>query len=178
MNEWISCFFIAVALSMDTFSLSLGLGTYHLKKQNCLQLSLIVGLMHFIMPFLGNILGLTITSIFELNSNRLLGGILIFLAINLALEMQKEEQIEIDISLIGMFIFALGVSIDAFSTGLGLQAITNNKLLAYTIFSLTSFSFTIAGLTIGTIASNHLGKKASIIGLLLLLTFGLIHLFN
>ena len=52
MVEIISCFLIAVALSMDTFSLSLGLGTYNIKQQDCLKLSLMVGVMHFLMPLL------------------------------------------------------------------------------------------------------------------------------
>ena len=44
----------------------------------------------------------------------------------------KEEE-TIDFSLTGMLFFAIGVSIDAFSTGLGLTAITNNLFLAMLI---------------------------------------------
>lgn len=33
MIEIISCFLIAIGLSMDTFSLSLGIGTYNISKK-------------------------------------------------------------------------------------------------------------------------------------------------
>ncbi len=177
MTQIISCFFIAIALSMDTFSLSLSIGTYSVSKKNCLQLSTIVGIMHFIMPFLGNIIGSGLITFFSLNANKLLGGILLFLAINLLTNILKNEQITNDFSFLGMLIFAFGVSLDAFSTGLGLTAITNNKILAMTIFSLTSFTFTLMGLKIGSLASKYLGKKAQIMGVILLIILGLYHLF-
>lgn len=176
MVEIVSCFLIAVALSMDTFSLSLGLGTYQITKKDCLKLSLIVGFMHFLMPFLGNVLGNSIVQFFSVNSNLLLGGILIFIAINLLISLIKNEEIEADLSMWGMFLFAFGVSIDAFSTGLGLSAITSNKVLAMIIFSVTSFGFTLIGLRIGNYASTRLGKKASIFGFLLLIILGIFHI--
>lgn len=52
MMEFVTVLTIAVALSMDTFSLSLGLGTCNLTKKKSLTLSCIVGVMHFIMPCL------------------------------------------------------------------------------------------------------------------------------
>ena len=176
MVDFFSSFLIAVALSMDTFSLSLGLGTYNLTKKNCLKLSLIVGLMHYIMPTLGSLIGNSIVSFFALNSNKLLGGILLFLAIDLLINIKKDEEVEIDLSYIGMFLFAFGVSIDAFSTGLGLDAITSNKIFTMLIFSFTSFFFTLLGLLIGKFAKELVGKKASIIGFLLLISLGIYHL--
>lgn len=177
MVEFFSAFLIAVALSMDTFSLSLGLGTGNINKKDCLKLSFIVGVMHYVMPSLGSIVGNSLVSFFALNSNKLLGGILIFLAINLLININKEEDVGIDLSYIGMFLFAFGVSIDAFSTGLGLDAITNSKVFTMLIFSLTSFCFTLLGLLIGKFAKELVGKKASIIGFLLLVVLGMYHLF-
>ena len=74
--------------------------------------------------------------------------------------------------------FAFGVSIDAFSTGLGLSAITNTKIVAMTIFSLISFAFTWFGLLVGKKAREKLGKKANIFGLILLVYLGIHHLVN
>ncbi len=176
MVEIISCFLIAVALSMDTFSLSLGLGTYNIKQKDCLKLSLMVGVMHFLMPLIGNNIGSNLINFFSINSNRLLGFILLFLAINLFISLLKDETLEADVSLLGMFFFSFGVSIDAFSTGLGLHAITSNIFLATTIFSITSFLFTLLGLLIGKFASTKLGKKASILGFILLLSISVYHL--
>jgi len=168
---------IAIALSMDTFSLSLGLGTYNLTKKNILKLSITVAVMHFLMPFLGNLIGDKIVAFFALNSNLFLGIILLFIAANLLIDMlKKEENITFDFSFFGMFIFAFGVSIDAFSTGLALSALTNNKYLAMTIFMLVSFAFTWLGLNIGKFASQKLGSKATILGLFLLIALGIFHI--
>ena len=65
MKEILNILLIGIALSMDTFSLSLGVGTYNLEKKKCLTLSLLVGLMHFIMPLLGNVVGDKIMHFFE-----------------------------------------------------------------------------------------------------------------
>ena len=80
MVEFVTILTISVALSMDTFSLSLGVGTMNLSKKKSLELSIIVGIMHFIMPLLGILIGTSILRFFQLNSNLMLGMILIFLA--------------------------------------------------------------------------------------------------
>ena len=177
MKEILNILLIGIALSMDTFSLSLGVGTYNLEKKKCIQLSLLVGIMHFIMPLLGNIVGDQIMRFFSLNSNLFLGCILLFIAVNLLIDMvKKEEDTTIDLSLFGMFLFAFGVSIDAFSTGLALTAITKNKILAMLLFSRTSFTFTLIGLNIGKYVSKKLGNKASILGFILLVVLGIFHI--
>ena len=177
MREILNILLIGIALGMDTFCLSLGVGTYNLEKKKCLTLSLLVGLMHFIMPLLGNVVGDKIMHFFELNSNLFLGCILLFIAGNLLIDMlKKEEDTTIDLSFFGMLLFAFGVSIDAFSTGLALTAITTNKLLAMLLFSITSFTFTYVGLNIGKYVSEKLGNKASILGFLLLVALGIFHI--
>ncbi len=177
MIELFNILFIAVALSMDTFSLSLGLGTYNISKKKMFDISLTVGVMHFLMPFLGDFVGDKIVNFFELNSNLFLGCILLFIAFNLLIEiLKKEETISFNLSFFGILLFAFGVSIDAFSTGLGLTAITNNKIKAMIIFSIVSFIFTIAGLNIGKYAKEKLGQHASILGFILLVAMALFHI--
>ena len=54
----ISIILIGIALSMDTFSLSLSVGMFDIDRKKCLKLAIIVGIMHFIMPILGTIIAL------------------------------------------------------------------------------------------------------------------------
>jgi putative Mn2+ efflux pump MntP len=176
MREIIMLILIAIALSMDTFSLSLGLGTYNLSSKRMILFSSIVGLMHFLMPLIGNIIGSKIISLFAINSNFLLGIILIYLSLVMFIDILKKEEKRNNLNILNMFIFAFGVSIDSFSTGLGLEAITSNILPAVLIFSLCSFSFTILGLLIGKYARKLLGTYASIFGAILLLVIGTIYL--
>ncbi len=176
MKEIITLLVIAIALSMDTFSLSLGIGTTNISKKRCLLFSIIVGIMHFIMPLIGNFIGKKIVALFTLKSNFLLGIILIYLGITMLIEIIHPSDKPKNINIFNMFLFAIGVSIDSFSTGLGLTAITNNMFLAVMIFSFTSFCFTYLGLLIGKYANNLLGTYATILGAFLLLVIGGYHL--
>ncbi len=178
MKEIITILTIAVALSMDTFSLSLGIGTGNISKKRCLLFSIIVGIMHFVMPLLGFFVGQKIVSIFTLKSNFLLGIILIYLAIMMFIGILKPDEHPKNMNLFNMFLFAIGVSIDSFSTGIGLTAITNNMILAVCIFSVTSFCFTYLGLLIGKYANHLMGTYATLFGAFLLLIIGMMHLFK
>ena len=176
MKEIITLFIIAIALSMDTFSLSLGIGTCNIPKKKMFLFSGLVGIMHFLMPLIGSFIGGKIVDIFTINSNFLLGIILIYLAITMFIDIFKNEEKNINFKFINMFLFSLGVSIDSFSTGLGLQAITSNLLAALIIFSLTSFCFTYLGLLIGKYAKRVLGTYATLFGAILLIIIGVMHL--
>ena len=92
MNNLISIFLIGIALSMDTFSLSLSLGTFNVTNKKALKLSFLVGIMHFIMPFLGMLIGGKLTQILELKSDILLGFILIIIAIEMLIDIIKGEE--------------------------------------------------------------------------------------
>ncbi len=105
----------------------------------------------------------------------MLGIILIFLAGQMLYDLFLKEDPTINLNIFGMFFFAIGVSIDAFSTGLGLSAITSNIIPAMIIFSITSFIFTLLGLFIGKYASKLLGTYASIFGAILLMIIGIFH---
>ncbi len=176
MREIITLFTIAIALSMDTFSLSLGIGTVMISKKKTLFFSILVGIMHFIMPILGNKIGIKLVEIFMLKSNFLLGIILIYLGITMLIEIFKPNEEPKSLNIIQMFLLAVGVSIDSFSTGIGLSAITNNLYLAVIIFSLTSFCFTFLGLLIGKYANRFLGIYATVFGSILLIVIGFFHL--
>ncbi|MBE6154831.1 MAG: hypothetical protein E7163_04595 [Firmicutes bacterium] len=176
MNHIISIILIGIALSMDTFSLSLGIGTFNVSNKKALTLSLIVGMMHFIMPFIGTILGDKLIQIFELKTDILLGIILIFIAINMFIDLIKHQEETFNLSLLGMILFAFGVSLDSFSVGLGMKAITSNIYLAMSIFAICSSLFTYIGVFVGRCANKLLGTYANIIGVIILFILGLFHL--
>ena len=176
MREIVSILLIGISLSMDTFSLSLTLGTVSENKLIKI-LPLFVGIFHFFMPILGNIIGVTLINLLNLASNIILGTVLIVLGINLAIHYFKDETAEINLNIIGIIIFALSVSIDSFSVGLGINDITNNYYIASIIFALCSAAFTYLGIIIGKYSSKLIGKYAIILGIFLLLILGIFHLF-
>ncbi len=176
MREIVSILLIGISLSMDTFSLSLTLGTVSENKLIKI-LPLFVGIFHFFMPILGNFIGITLINLLNLASNIILGTVLIVLGINLAIHYFKDETAEINLNIIGILIFALSVSVDSFSVGLGINDITNNYYIASIIFALCSAAFTYLGIIIGKYSSKLIGKYAIILGIFLLLILGIFHLF-
>lgn len=166
-------FTIGLALSMDTFSLALSLGTLNLNKKNILLFTTLVGLLHFMLPLLSRRVG---TYIFFINPDKLLGIIFLFIFLKLTFELRKEEKTELNINFISLFILAISVSLDSFSTGLGLAKISSSIFLPSLIFLLESSFFTLLGLLIGKNANQSLGKVANYFGLFLLLMLSIIHL--
>ena len=151
MKEFFSILLIGIALSMDTFSLSLGVGMFGVTNKKALQLASIVGLMHFVMPHLGMILGSKLIEIFEIKYDILLGFILIIIALQMIIDIIRHEEEKFNLSLLGCFFFAFGVS-------------------------LCSFLFTYAGVIVGKFANKLLGIYANIIGAIILFILGLCHL--
>ena len=177
MAEYLNLIAIGIALSLDAFSLSLSIGTLNLGKQKSLIISILVGIFHFFMPILGLLLGTKIMQIFHISGNLLVSVILFYIAFEMIRGIIDKEEISWNMSLLGMISFAFGVSIDSFSIGLGLIIITEHILTAVFIFSFCSLLFTYLGLLVGKYAKKKLGTTANIIGIILLIILGIIHLF-
>ncbi len=177
MQEILSLILIGIGLSMDTFSISLSIGTLIKKQKEINLLSITVAIFHFIMPLLGLLLGKNLFQFIGLNPKYLLSTVLIILSIKLALDYFSKEEINYKIGLYSAMALAFSVSIDSFSTGIALYTITQNIILATIIFSLNSLLFTYLGLTIGKYASKKVGKYAIIIGICILLSVAFLHIF-
>ena len=178
MSILISLFLIGISLSMDTFSISLSIGTFNISKNKMLFLSTIVGIMHFFMPLFGSILGSKIITFLNVNVNFLLGIILLFIGIEMLFDLIKDDDKSFDLNIINMFLISISVSLDSFSTGLGLSAITNDVILSGIIFSFCAASFTFMGLLIGKYSQEKLGNYATILGIVLLFILGIFHIFK
>lgn len=178
MSVLISLFLIGISLSMDTFSVCLSIGSFNIEKKKMLLFPLLVGVLHFLMPLFGTMLGKEIVNILNINANLLLGVILLFIALQMILELIKKDDKELKFNFFSMFLIAISVSLDSFSTGLGLLAITNDVVLSGIIFSLCAASFTYFGLVIGKYSSSKLGIYSNYLGIILLIILGLLHIFK
>lgn len=178
MSILISLFIIGISLSMDTFSVCLSIGTFKIDKRKILFLSGLVGIMHFFMPLFGTMLGSKIVTFLNINVNFLLGIILLFIGIEMIIELIKDDDKYFELNIFNMFLVSLSVSLDSFSTGLGLTAITNDVILSGIIFSICAASFTFAGLIIGKYSQKKLGIYGNIFGIILLFILGIFHIFK
>lgn len=167
---------VAVSLSMDAFSLSLAYGTLNLHKKNISELSIIVGIYHFIMPIFGVYCGNKILSLIPINSKLLVFLVLSTISIEMILDSFKTKE-DVKIMKMGeLLLFGFAVSVDSFSVGIGLKSITTNIWISAFIFSLTSFSFTYIGLIFGKKINIIVGKLSTFVGGIVLLIIGLIYL--
>lgn len=167
---------IAVSLSMDAFSLSLAYGTLNLEKKYINKISIIVGIFHFFMPLLGLTTGNILLKIIPLNPNIIVCIVLTIIGIEMIIDSFKQEENIKIMTNSEILLFALAVSLDSFSVGIGLKALTDNHILCLTTFSITSLIFTYIGLILGKKINKLIGKISTIIGGIILLIIGIIYM--
>ncbi len=171
----LSIFLIGLALSMDAFSIALGIGVSRLSNFKRLLIPLVVGIMHFFMPLLGNLIGDELFNFININPKLIVSIILFYLAIMMFLDRNNDKQTIITSSL-SIFLMAFSVSIDSFSVGIGLSGITDHHFLSFLTFSVCSASITHMGLIIGKYSGKLLKEKAIYLGIFILLMLGVVNL--
>lgn len=172
----ITIIIIAVSLSMDAFSLSLAYGTLNLEKKYIKKLSTIVGIYHFIMPLLGLSIGNIVLKLIPINTNIIVCIVLSFIGIEMIIDTFKNEEEIKMMNIKELLLFGLAVSIDSFSVGIGLKALTNKYILSVAMFSLSSFIFTYIGLILGKKINNLIGKISTLLGGITLIIIGIIYI--
>ena len=90
----------------------------------------------------------------------------------------KEKDNKVIISLIGFLVFGFSVSIDSFTTGIGLNVINSNYLEVSLIFSIVSGSFTYFGLILGNRLKFYFGRLAASVGGIVLIMLGIYYFFR
>ena len=162
--------FVAISISMDTFSISLNIGK-NLNNKFCY--ALLVGLLHFILTILGSMIG-NIISIFLHNMHLLSSIVFLCLAFNMYNEL-KETNKTIKTNTLNLIIISFSVSMDSLSIGL---TINKNIILSASIFLLATFSFTYIGLLLGKYLNDLYGKKYLFLGFILLTFIGVLNFFK
>lgn len=175
MQQLLIYFFIALGLSMDAFSLALAYGTNRLTKKNIILLSLFVGTFHFFMPLLGSVIGINLLEHFVTKSNIIVALIFLVLAIEMYLSRNEEKKGSID-NLLSILIFSFTVSIDSFSVGIGLGLTNQHIFNAALIFSIVSGIITYLGLILGEKLYNKYEKKATYVGIVILILIAISYL--
>ena len=178
MEREITTLIIAISLSMDAFSLALLYGTQNISMKNKLILSIVVGMYHFIMPLIGVSFGNIITKYLIVNISILMGIIFIIIGIEMIVSNSKDKEDSLTISILGYLAFGFSVSIDSFTTGIGLNIINNNYLEVSIIFCIVSGLFTFIGLILGSRLTKIFGKLSTFIGGVVLIILGIIYFFK
>ena len=167
---------LAVALSMDAFAVSIGLGSKHLQRTKSLALmaAIYFGLFQALMPMIGFLGGKGVLGWVEEYAHwiaffllMLIGGKMIYESVS--------EGIEEDIAQIThkvMLILAIATSIDAMAAGFTLTLMEVNPLLACGIIGITTFLFSWIGVFVGAKSGTWLESKAELLGGVILILIG------
>ena len=186
----IEVFLLAIALAMDAFAVSIGLGAKSQKKSSAYVLRLAVyaalyfGIAQGVMPLIGYLLGAVLLGWLATAAPWIGGGILIVLGAKMLYEAFNGEveavladsfdvNIQEKINHHMMFTLAIATSIDAMAAGFTLNLLAVNAWLACFIIAIITAGFGFCGSYLGKSSGTWLEDKAEILGGLVLIAIGI-----
>ena len=173
---------IAIALSMDAFSVSIckGLTTKNFSVKTAVLCGLWFGGFQALMPLIGYFLGAQFESIITSIDHWIAFGLLFLIGANMIREAFNEEKDENSSNndVKTMFLLAIATSIDALAIGVTFAFLQVEIWSAILIIGITTFIFSFAGVAIGNFFGSKYSKPASIIGGVILIFIGIKILFE
>ncbi len=168
---------IAISLTFDTFAVSVSTGIIYRKIQfwKAFRIALVLGLFQAAMPVVGWGTGSLFTNYFSQYDHWVAFGLLTLIGVKMIIESLKHEDERKDFNPFKfriLVIIAIATSIDALVVGVTFAFIKINILYAFLIIGFTTFLVAMLGMLFGKNAGHKLGKKAEVIGGLMLIGIG------
>lgn len=157
---------LAIALSMDAFAVSIGLGAKENGRGLGLKAGLFFGVFQALMPFIGYLGGKGVLGWVEAYAHGIAFALLALIGAKMIYE-GLHEGIEEEFSTITnkvMLILAIATSIDAMAAGFSLTLLDVSPYIACLIIGITTFAFSWAGVLIGRNSGTWLESKAELFG--------------
>lgn len=171
-------FLFALGLAADAFAVSVckGLSARQIKPVHYLCVGLWFGGAQALMPLLGYYLGMTFEQYITSFDHWIAFTLLLLIGANMIRESfsKKEEEQTASFSFKSMLLLALATSIDALAVGVT-YALSDQKIsiwIAALIIGAVTFLLSAGGLKIGRIFGARLGKRAEMIGGIVLILLG------
>ncbi|ADL56263.1 manganese efflux pump MntP [Gallionella capsiferriformans] len=166
---------LAIALSMDAFAVSIGLGSKDASKNLGIKAGIYFGVFQALMPFIGYMGGRGVLGWVDAYAHGIAFGLLALIGAKMIYE-GLQEGVEADIQAIThkmMLMLAIATSIDAMAAGFSLTLLNVNAYLACLIIGVTTFTFSWAGVKIGRRSGTWLESRAEIFGGTVLILIGI-----
>lgn len=172
---------LAIALSMDAFAVSIGLGSKKRShfKHLALKAGVFFGGFQALMPLLGYLGGKGVMGFVSEYANIIAFGLLFLIGAKMIYE-GFQEGVEEEIQKITnkvMLLLSLATSIDAMAAGFSLTLLNVNPLLACFIIGVITFIMSFIGVFVGKISGTWLESKAEVFGGVVLIIIGFRLLF-
>jgi putative Mn2+ efflux pump MntP len=176
--SFISIFLIALALSMDAFSVAMAIGAAGSGHSSgaVIRLATAFGLFQFVMPILGWLLGKTVVSYIADYDHWIAFGLLLIVGLRMIKEyFDKDEKERTKDPTKGwsLLILSVATSIDALAVGVSFAFFDVNIYYASAVIGIVCFIITALGMIFGKALSRVLGRKAVLIGAIVLIGIGI-----
>jgi putative Mn2+ efflux pump MntP len=167
---------LAIALSMDAFAVSVGLGSKQKSTPAALSIlcGMYFGIFQALMPLIGYLGGKGLLTWIDVYAHWIAFTLLVLVGGKMIYESFTEgvEEVFIKTSHRVMFMLAIATSIDAMAAGFTLNLLSINAFLACLIIGATTFMFSVAGVFIGWRSGTWLESKAELLGGVILILIG------
>ena len=177
VHEVYSISLMAFAVSMDAFSVSLGMGMNQLRLRHIFKIGMTVGFFHVCMPLIGILLGQLLSEQFGIYATYSGGILLTIIGLQMVLSSFKHEQENLLPVGFGILLFAFSVSLDSFSIGLTLGIFGAKMVTTLFLFGIFATALTWSGLLLGRKIQRFFGHYSEAFGGSILFCFGIKLLF-
>lgn len=172
----ISLFFIAVALAMDAFAVSItnGIAMCSLRIRPALLIAFFFGTFQAIMPLLGWLAGYRLKNLIVAVDHWIAFILLSFIGGKMIYEawfLEKKETPPATLPI--LFFLAIATSIDAFAVGITFVFLNVSILMPVIIIGIVTFIISYIGVWIGCNVGKNLSGKAEVIGGIILIIIGI-----
>ena len=176
--SFISIFLIALALSMDAFSVAMAIGAAGRGHSSLavIRLATAFGVFQFVMPILGWLLGKTVVSYISDYDHWIAFALLVIVGLRMIKEYfdkDKKERTKDPTKGWSLLILSIATSIDALAVGVSFAFFDINIYYASAVIGVVCFIITALGMIFGKALSRILGKKAVLLGGIVLIAIGI-----
>ena len=170
--------FIAIALSMDAFSVSVckGLTTKKFSWRMALTCALWFGGFQALMPVVGYFLGAQFEGFIDAYAHWIAFGLLFLIGVNMIREAVSDKESDRQTSSLDihtMFLLAVATSIDALAVGVSFACVQVELWSSVALIGVVTFVFSVLGVRIGNAFGSKFKKNAEVFGGIILIIIGL-----
>jgi putative Mn2+ efflux pump MntP len=176
--DLITIILVAIGLSVDGFSVAIGIGAANTKRSwaPVLRLAAAFGLFQFAMPIAGWLAGLTIVNVIANYDHWIAFALLAYVGGKMIWEGCKNESEEEKADQtrgLPLLLLSIATSIDALAVGFSFSVLKEQILFPSVIIGIVCFLMTAVGVIFGKVLARIFGKKVSIFGGVVLIGIGI-----
>lgn len=176
---------IALALAMDAFAVSVGVSLSRggLNGKQTFRMAFLFGFFQLVMPIIGWLTGQSIVNYIQKIDHWVAFGLLVFIGSRMIYNSFRSQgspkkESEDPTRWMSILILSLATSIDAFAVGLSFAFIHVGILYPALVIGIVAFLMTVLGVRISHLLGRWLGKRAELLGGLILILIGIEILFE